>query len=89
MSRLSAFVRRVFGATKPIIDQIVRDNFRVLLEEIKSGRRTRLTDDEIRDRIEASVIEYIQKRFPEYGFLAGVAIEALVSALRSALDKKR
>lgn len=89
MSRLSALLRRVFGATRPVIEDISRELFATLLAEIKSGRRTRLTDDEIRDRIETAVTEYIDKKYPAYAFLTHLVIHNLVEMLRAALDKKR
>ena len=86
MSRLSAFVRRVFGAVKPILVDISTSVVSPALFEIQQQRAK--TDEARRAIVKRLVEQYIAKKWPHYAFLAPKAVDLVFSVVRDRLKKR-
>lgn len=87
MSRLSAFLRRLTGNVRPILEMIQADVLPVVLKAYRGGSLK--TDDDRRNFVTDVVKQLIDAKYPEYAWLTDRAVDFIVKSARLALEKRR
>ena len=82
MKKILAAIRRFFGATKKILDDIFMNVVPEVMAEVRRGNKS---DAEIRQVVERAVKNYIAARWPAYSFLTDKAVELVFEFVRDRL----
>lgn len=83
---IGAFLRRAFGAVKPILFDIGRDAVPVVLAEWRAGELR--TDQDRREAAERVVVELIQKKYPAYAWLVPAAVDLVFDTARDVARRR-
>jgi hypothetical protein len=87
MSRVSSFFRRIFGAVRPIIEDIQINVVGPALYEITVQKAK--TDEARREIVKKVVKEYIGKRWPAYTWLTDRAVDIVFATVREQLARRK